>query len=57
MVAVEPIDELKECLRVSIEALLDMLNDRLHEEIDGVDYLWVSWAELRTTFPWKLLIF
>ena len=27
---VEPVDELKECLRASVEMLLDKLNDRLH---------------------------
>lgn len=44
----EPIDELKECLRVSIEALLDRLSDRVHEDMDGVDF---SWTEFRTW--WK----
>ena len=38
MAAVEPMDELKECLRASVEMLLDKLNDRLHEDMDGVDY-------------------
>ena len=38
MAAVEPMEELKECLRASVEMLLDKLNDRLHEDIDGVDY-------------------
>ena len=37
MAAVEPVDELKECLRASVEMLLDKLNDRLHEDMDGVD--------------------
>ena len=32
-------DELKECLRASVEMLLDRLKDRLHEDMDGVDYL------------------
>ena len=41
LAAFEAIDELKECLRVSIEALLDRLNDRLQEDMDGVDYLCV----------------
>ena len=38
-----PVDELKECLRVSIEVLLNGLkiNDRLHEDMDCVDYLCV----------------
>ena len=35
MAAVEPMDELKECLRASVEMLLDKLNDRLHEDMDG----------------------
>ena len=34
MAAVEPVDELKECLRASVEMLLDKLNDRLHEDMD-----------------------
>ena len=38
MAAVEPMDELKECLRASVEMLLDKLNDRLHGGMDGVDY-------------------
>ena len=42
MAAAEPIDELKECLRVGIEMLLERLNDRLHEDMDGVDYLCVQ---------------
>ena len=42
MAAVEPMDELKECLRASVEMLLDKLNDRLHEDMDGVDYLCVQ---------------
>ena len=42
MAAVEPMDELKECLRGSVEMLLDKLNDRLHEDMDGVDYLCVQ---------------
>ena len=42
MAAVEPIDELKECLRVSIEVLLDRLNDRLHEDMDDVDHTWMN---------------
>ena len=40
--AVEPVDELKECLRASVEMLLGKLNDRLHEDMDGVDYLCVQ---------------
>jgi len=36
---IDSIDELKECLRVSIEMLLNGLNDRLHEDMDGIDYL------------------
>ena len=42
MAAVEHMDELKECLRASVEKLLDKLNDRLHEDMDGVDYLCVQ---------------
>ena len=42
MATVEPMDELKECLRASVEMLLDKLNDRLHEDMDGVDYLCVQ---------------
>ena len=42
MTAVEPVDELKECLRASVEMLLGKLNDRLHEDMDGVDYLCVQ---------------
>ena len=42
MAAVEPMDELKECLRASVEMLLDKLNDRLHEDMHGVDYLCVQ---------------
>ena len=65
MSAVEPMDELKECLRASVEMLLDKLNDRLLEDMDGVHYLCVQLDEFRTwsrepwgcmTFPWKLLI-
>ena len=36
MAAVEPVDELKECLRASVEMLLDKLNDRLHEDMDYI---------------------
>ena len=36
MAAVEPVDELKECLRASVEMLLDKQNDRLHEEINTI---------------------
>ena len=39
---IDAIDELKVCLRVSIEMLLDRLNDRLHEDMDGIDYLCVQ---------------
>ena len=42
MAAVEPMDELKECLHASVEMLLDKLNDRVHEDMDGVDYLCVQ---------------
>ena len=42
MAAVEPMDELKECLRAGVEMLLDKLNDRPHEDMDGVDYLCVQ---------------
>ena len=42
MAAAEPIDELKECLRISIEMLLEWLNDRLHGDMDGLDYLCVQ---------------
>ena len=47
MAAVEPIDELKECLRASVEMLLDKLNDRLHEDMDGVDYLCVQLVRIQ----------
>ena len=30
------------CLRASVEMLLDKLNDRLHVDMDGVDYLCVE---------------
>ena len=33
------LEELKDCLRMSIENVLDRLNDRLHEDMDGIDYL------------------
>ena len=39
MAAVEPVDELKECLRASVEMLLDKLNDRLHEDMDYISTL------------------
>ena len=42
MAAVEPVDELKECLRASVKMLLDKLNDRLHEDMDGADFLMQS---------------
>ena len=42
MAASKPFEEFKECLRVSIRILLDRLNDRLHEDMDGVDYLCVQ---------------
>ena len=42
MAAVEPMDELKECRHASVEMLLDKLNDRVHEDMDGVDYLCVQ---------------
>ena len=42
MATVEPMDELKECLRASVEMLLDKLNDKLHENMDGVDQLCVQ---------------
>ena len=42
MAAEEPMDELKECLRASVEMLLENLNDRLHEDMDGVDNLCVQ---------------
>ena len=41
MAAVELMDELKECLRASVEMLPDKLNDRLHDDMDAVDYLCV----------------
>ena len=47
MAAVEPMDELKECLRASVEMLLDKLNDRLHEDMDGVDYLCINQLKLK----------
>ena len=31
--------ELKECLRASVEMLLDKLNDRLHEDMDYISTL------------------
>ena len=39
MAAAEPVDELKECLRASVEMLLDKLNDRLHEDMDYISTL------------------
>ena len=35
-------EELKECLRMSIANVLDRLNDRLYEDMDGIDYLCVQ---------------
>ena len=49
MAAVEPMDELKECLRASVEMLLDKLNDRLHEDMDGVDYLCIQLDRIHLT--------
>ena len=42
MAAVEPMDKLKECLHAGVEMLLDKQNDRLYEDMDGVDYLCVQ---------------
>ena len=42
MAASKPIEEFKECIRVSIRILLDRLSDRLHEDMDGLDYLCVQ---------------
>ena len=62
----KPVHELKECLRASVEMLLDKLNDRLHEDMDGVDYLCVQLDRIQNLverasglydIPWKLLIF
>ena len=39
MAAVEPVDELKECLRAGVEMLLDKLNYRLHEDMDYISTL------------------
>ena len=49
MAAVEPMDELKECLRASVEMLLDKLNDRLHEDMDGVYYLCIQLDRIHLT--------
>ena len=38
----DPVSELKECLRFSIEMVQNRLNDRIHEDMDGIDYLCVQ---------------
>ena len=47
MAAVEPMDELKECLRASVKMLLDKLNDRLHEDMELITSAF-SLIEFRT---------
>ena len=66
MAAVEPMDELKECLRASVEMLLDKLNNRdcmrtwmvlITSALRFIEFR--TWSrELRgcITFPWKLIV-
>ena len=42
--ALDPVAELKECLCFSIENVLAHLNERIHEDVDGIDYLCVQLA-------------
>ena len=42
----DPVAELKECLRFSIENVLARLNERIHEDVDGIDYLCVQLARI-----------
>ena len=44
--ALDPVAEPKECLCFSIENVLARLNKRIHEDVDGVDYLWVQLARI-----------
>ena len=34
----DPVSELKECLRFSIEMVQNRLKDRIHDDMDGIDY-------------------
>lgn len=42
----DPVAELKECLCFSIENVLARLNERIHEDVDGIDYLCVQLARI-----------
>ena len=44
--ALDPVAELKECLCFSIENVLARLNERIHEDVDGIDYLCVQLARI-----------
>ena len=51
------VEELKECLGMSIESVLDRLNDRLHEGMDGIDYLCVQVDRTWSREPQPCIIF
>ena len=38
----DPVSELKKCLRFSIEMVQNRLKDRIHDDMDGIDYLCVQ---------------
>ena len=44
--ALDPVAELKKCLCFSIENVLARLNERIHEDVDGIDYLCVQLARI-----------
>ena len=44
--ALDPVAELKECLCFSIENVLARLNERIHEDVDGINYLCVQLARI-----------
>ena len=42
----DPVAELKECLCFSIENVLARLDERIHEDVDGIDYLCAQLARI-----------
>ena len=42
----DPVAELKECLCFSIENVLVRLDERIHEDVDGIDYLCAQLARI-----------
>ncbi|CAB4012840.1 hypothetical protein AC249_AIPGENE23002 [Paramuricea clavata] len=44
--APDPVAELKECLYFSIENVKNKLNERIHEDVDGIDYICVQLARI-----------